>query len=289
MNLTSPNEIKKLMESHGLRFQKAFGQNFLISAAIVSQIAEQCGAMPEDGILEIGPGIGSLTVELCQRYAKVVSVEIDSGLIPVLGETAGVYPNFTLIHEDILKLPLKETIEKEFGERRVAVCANLPYYITTPILMALLESKIPFRAITVMVQKEVAKRLAAAPGSAEYGAITVSVNRYGTVKKRFLVTSGNFMPAPKVDSCVISILPYENSPYAVRDEVLLTRLIAAAFSQRRKTLVNALSSQLPGLTREAAEDVLRSLGFSETVRGETLSIGDFARLTEALTDRVPGL
>lgn len=284
MNLTSPSVLKNLMSEHGIQFNKAFGQNFLISPDTVWGIVDGCGADPVDAILEIGPGVGTLTQALCETYSKVVSVEIDRGLIPVLEETVGGYENFTLINNDILKVDLHNLFEEHFSGKNVCVCANLPYYITTPIIMYLLESGLKFKAITVMVQKEVADRLVSLPGKSGYGAITAAVNRYGTVKKILTVKSGNFMPAPKVDSAVISIIPYDERPYSVKDEIMLTDVINGAFSQRRKTLVNSLASCFPYFSKDKISEIVINCGFDPNIRGETLGIEDFAKISDAFTD-----
>ena len=285
MNLTSPSEIKKIMESNNLRFNKGFGQNFLINDSVVERIADECVPGTDFGILEIGPGIGTLTKALCERFPKVVSVEIDRGLIPVLEQTVGDNDNLTVINEDILKLPLKQTVSEYFKDMPVCVCANLPYYITTPIIMALLESGVSFSMITVMIQKEVADRLASPPGSAGYGSITASVNRRGEVIKRFNVPAGCFMPAPKVDSTVISIIPHSIPAYSVKDENMLTKVINSAFAQRRKTLANSMASFFPEIDKSEIEELIVSAGFDKNIRGEKLGVKDFALLSDLLTER----
>lgn len=282
MKLTNLSEVREIMERHGIRFNKQFGQNFLINEAIPRRIAEECGAAPEDGILEIGPGIGTLTRELCARYKKVAAVEIDRNLIPVLGETLADFDNVTVLNEDVMKTDLNALIDRYFSGMRVTVCANLPYYITTPILMKLLESGCSFDNITVMVQKEVASRLTAPPGSPEYGAITASVGWYGKTEKLFGVSSGSFVPAPKVDSAVVRLSLFGKQPFPVRDEVLLFRVIRAAFGQRRKTLLNSMTAYFPELTKSDLEQAIVNAGFSASVRGETLSTADFALLSDAV-------
>ena len=286
MKLTNISEVREIMERNGLRFNKQFGQNFLINEAVPRRIAEECGAKPEDGILEIGPGIGTLTRELAARYRKVVAVEIDRNLIPVLGQTLADFDNVTVINDDVMKTDLKALLDEHFPGMRVTVCANLPYYITTPILMKLLESDVFFDNITVMVQKEVAVRLTSLPGSAEYGSITASVGWYGKAEKLFGVSAGSFLPAPKVDSAVVRLSLYGKPPYPVRDEALLFRVIRAAFGQRRKTLLNSMTSFFPELTKNALEEAIVTAGFSAGIRGETLSTEDFAKLTESLYDRL---
>jgi 16S rRNA (adenine1518-N6/adenine1519-N6)-dimethyltransferase len=282
MKLTSINEIKSLMSRHNMTFSKGYGQNFLVNESVPGRIAGQCGAEPDDGILEIGPGIGTLTSELAERYADVVAVEIDARLLPILDETLGRYDNVTVIHGDILKTPLAGIAEKYFPGREITVCANLPYYITSPILMYLLESGVKFRAITVMVQKEVARRLTASPGTPDYGALTASVNRYGTAERLFDVSPGSFLPAPKVDSSVVRITPYEERPYRVRNERILGRVIRGSFALRRKNLANSLSSEFGEIKKDDIIRLLSGLGFETGVRGEELGIREFALVSDAI-------
>ena len=218
MKLTSVRDVADIMNRHGLKFNKGYGQNFLINEAVPKRIAAECGADPDSGILEIGPGIGTLTRELCARYRKVVAVEIDSSLIPALKETTADLDNLVIINDDIMKTDLDRLISYEFAGMNVTVCANLPYYITTPIIMKLLESDVRFDNITVMIQKEVAARLTSKPGEPDYGAITASVARYGTARRLFTVSAGSFIPAPKVDSAVIRIETSRERSYTVKDE-----------------------------------------------------------------------
>ena len=271
------------MERHGVSFQKKFGQNFLISPQVPVNIAEAAvGLLPERrGILEIGPGIGTLTRELSGRADKVVALEIDSSLIPVLDETLADCPNVTVINNDVLKTDLSELIEREFisDGLSAAVAANLPYYITTPIIMKLVESKLPLESITVMIQKEVAARLVAPPGDPEYGAITASLSYYGRVERLFNVPAGCFIPAPKVDSTVIRINLFKTPPVSVKDEKTLFKVIRGAFAQRRKTLSNSLCTEFP------KAEVIRAIsdaGLPADIRGERLSLEDFARLSDLL-------
>ncbi len=282
--LTHMSEVKRLMEAHGVTFNKQFGQNFLVSEAIPERIAEQCGAEPEDAILEIGPGIGTLTIELARRYSKVVSVEIDRGLIPILSETLSEYPNVTVTNQDIMKTDLKALFEEAFAGKNVTVCANLPYYITTPILMYLLESGMPIDNITVMVQKEVAQRLTSLPGEELYGAITASIAWYGKVDRLFTVPAGCFMPAPKVDSAVIRISIYKEPPTKVTNTDMLFRVIKGAFAQRRKTLGNSMASVFSEWNKGTLCDLLEKAGYSASLRGETLGIGDFAAIANVFSD-----
>ena len=284
MDLCNLSVIKSVMADAGITFRKEFGQNFLTNRIIPEEIAEQCADDSDSMILEIGPGIGCLTAELASRYAKVVAVEIDKGLIPVLDKTLAEFDNVTVINDDVMKIDLRALIEEHSEGRAVSVCANLPYYITTPILMMLLESGINFRTITVMVQNEVATRLVAPPGNSEYGAITAMLGYYGTVRKLFKVSAGCFVPAPKVDSAVIRIDLYREPKYKPKDERLMRNLIKAAFEMRRKTLQNAISSKLPAYSKEEIKTAILSLGYPEAVRGERLSTEDFVKLSDALAD-----
>ncbi len=287
MKLTDISYARAVMEKHGIAPQKRFGQNFLISDAVVSRIADTPGegeAEPKAlGILEIGPGIGTLTEKLAERYGKVVAIEIDRDLIPVLDDTLGGFDNVKVICGDAMKIDLDALVREEFGDGRVAVCANLPYYITSPVIMRLLEAGHLFTSITVMIQKEVADRLCAAPGTAEYGAITASCAVYADVRKCFTVSPGNFLPPPKVTSEVIRMNLYEEPPVACNDRENLFRVIRGAFAKRRKTLANSLSGETQKHTKAEIEAALVSLGYRADVRGETLGIADFARISDALT------
>lgn len=282
MKLTSVRDVADIMNRHGLKFNKGYGQNFLINEAVPRRIAEECGADADSGILEIGPGIGTLTRELCARYRKVVAVEIDSSLIPALRETTADLDNLVIINDDIMKTDLEKLISDEFSGMNVTVCANLPYYITTPIIMKLLESDVRFDNITVMIQKEVAARLTSKPGTPDYGAITASVSRYGTAKRLFTVSAGSFMPAPKVDSAVIRIEIDRERSYTVNDEKTLTRCIRGAFALRRKTLVNSLATEFGEIGKPEIAAAVVSAGFPENIRGEQLGVPEFARLADEL-------
>ncbi len=286
MKLTSLSEVKSIMEKHGLRFNKGYGQNFLINEAVPRRIAEECGASKESAILEIGPGIGTLSQELCRLYKKVVAVEIDSTLIPALGETMAEFDNFKVINADILKVDITALIKAEFGDMPLTVCANLPYYITTPIIMGLLESGCRFDNITVMIQKEVALRLCAKPGDSDYGSVTASVARYGKASRLFNVSAGSFVPAPKVDSAVIRIEIEKERKYSVKDEKTMTRVIRGAFAQRRKTLVNSLSSEFSELNKEELTEAVVSASFAPDIRGEKLGITEFALLADSIFDKI---
>jgi len=270
------------MQDAGITFRKEFGQNFLTNRMIPEDIADNCSDVTESMILEIGPGIGCLTQELALRFRKVVAVEIDTGLIPILSRTMAEYDNVTVINDDIMKVDLAALIEQYSDGMPVSVCANLPYYITTPILMRLLESGVKFSTITIMIQNEVAARLTAKPGSSDYGAITAVLGYYGEARKLFKVSSGCFTPRPKVDSAVVRIDIYPEPLYKPKDEKLFRDLIRAAFEMRRKTLLNAISAKLPHLEKERILGAIRELGHPDTVRGERLSTADFVALSDIL-------
>ena len=265
-----------------INFRKEFGQNFLTNNMVVEDIADNCCDDANSTILEIGPGIGSLTRELAERYKNVVALEIDHGLIPVLKYTLGDYKNVTVINEDVMKADLGKILAPYFENGKVSVCANLPYYITTPILMKLLESGLPFDYITIMIQSEVADRLCSAPGGKNCGAITSVLGYYGTPEKLFTVKAGNFIPAPKVDSSVVRIKLYKNKPYKPLDEHTFFRTIRAAFEQRRKTLPNALSAVFGELTKDEITNIIASCGHDVNIRGEKLSVADFTALSNEL-------
>ena len=284
MDLCNLSVIKRLMADAGITFRKDYGQNFLINRIIPEDIADNCTDSSESLIIEIGPGIGCLTQELALRYKKVVAIEIDKGLIPILSQTLSEYDNVTVINDDVMKTNIAEIVEKYSDGLPVSVCANLPYYITTPILMHLIESGVKFSSITVMVQNEVASRLAARPGSSDYGAITAVLGYYGTVRKLFKVSAGSFIPAPKVDSAVVRIDLYKESPYSPKDEKLFRDLIKAAFEMRRKTLVNAIGAKLPHINKQKLLDSLISLGLDVNIRGERLSTQNFVDLSNLLFD-----
>ena len=285
MELCRPSVIKKIMEENGIRFRKEYGQNFLIDPTVPERIADECADTAERLILEIGPGIGCLTQELCLRYKKVLAVEIDKGLIPVLGETLREYGNVTVLNDDVMEVDLPALVAREAEGLPVSVAANLPYYITTPILMRLLESGVPFDSITVMVQKEVADRLTAMPGSADYGAITAVLGYYGAARRLFTVSAGSFMPAPKVDSAVIRLDLYKEKPIRPADESLFFRVIKGAFELRRKTLLNALSAKL-GMPKDVLLAAFAEAGLAPDIRGERLSTAAFAALADAIHKRV---
>jgi len=280
--LSDIGTIKDILHRHGFTFSKALGQNFLINPSVCPRMAELSGAGEGVGVIEIGPGIGVLTNELCQLADKVVAVELDKRLIPVLGETLAEYDNVKVINADVLELDLNKLIEDEFSGMKVVICANLPYYITSPVIMKLLEDKLPITAITVMVQKEAAQRICAPVGSRESGAVTVSVNYYAEPSLQFHVSAGSFMPAPKVDSAVIR-LDVRKEPPVITDEEKFFRVVKAAFSQRRKVISNSLSSGLK-MSKDEINEVLAAANVPSNARAEKLSLDDFAAIAGNLRD-----
>lgn len=282
MKLTDMSYAYEVMERHGIAPKKKFGQNFLTSDAVVCRIADTPSEDKEVGVLEIGPGIGTLTEALADRYKKVVSVEIDESLLPVLAETVGWRDNVTVVNADAMKLDLPEFVKEHFGDMKVCVCANLPYYITSPIIMKILECGPLFESVTVMIQKEVAERLSSAPGSADYGAITVFASYLADVKKCFNVSPGNFLPPPKVTSAVIRMKPHKTPPVDVKDPENMQKIIKAAFEQRRKMLAGALSSATCRVSKAQISEKIEEAGLPSDVRGEKLSLADFARLSDIL-------
>lgn len=272
------------MSEAGIAFRKEFGQNFLTNRIIPEEIAESCADDENSMILEIGPGIGCLTKELAMRYKRVVAVEIDNGLIPILDKTLAEFDNIIVINADIMQTDIVALVEKYSEGCSVSVCANLPYYITTPILMRLLESGVRFSSITVMVQNEVASRLIASPGTGDYGAITAVLGYYGSSRRLFRVSAGSFMPPPKVDSAVVRIDIYDKPKYTPKNEKFFRDLIKAAFEMRRKTLVNAINAKFSHIEKGMIATKLAELGFPENVRGERLSTEDFVKLADALLE-----
>lgn len=285
--LSSPSETKFIIQKYGFTFQKKYGQNFLIDSSILDKIIDSAGITKDDCVLEIGPGIGTMTQRLCEAAGKVIAVEIDDKLIPILADTLQMYDNVEVIHNDILKVDIKSLSEKENKGRPLKVVANLPYYITTPVIMGLLESNVPMESITIMVQKEVADRMRTGPGSKEYGALSLAVQYYSSPSIVTVVPPSCFMPPPKVESTIIRLELFKEKPVVVKDEVLLFRLIRASFNQRRKTLVNGLSNGMGwNLSKEEVAATLVEAGFSETVRGETLSLSDFGKLSDLFSEKV---
>ena len=293
MNLCDVNVVKRIMSKHQTGTKKAFGQNFLINRQIPMSISEESYSYHalknpdcQSAVIEIGPGIGCLTYELCSSYDKVVAVEIDKTLIPILGETLAEHQNVTVVNEDFLKLDLASFISQHFGDTPVSVCANLPYYITTPIIMKLLEQarcengKSRLTSLTVMVQREVADRLCADEKRGDYGAISASIAYYGQAVKLFDVSPDNFLPAPKVTSTVIRIELYDVPKHKTKSEKMLFRVIEGAFAQRRKTMLNSLSSSFSAIPKARIGEIIEELGFDINVRGEKLSIESFCALAD---------
>ena len=282
MNLWDPRTVRQIMTMFGLSFRKEFGQNFLTDPEVINAIADACYPSGDCTVLEIGPGIGTLTRSLAARYKQVIALEIDRSLIPVLRYTLEDCPNVTVVNEDVMQADLSALLADAFAAGPVAVCANLPYYITTPILMKLLESRLPFDGITVMIQAEVADRLCAEAGEKAYGAITAVLNYYARAEEILFVPADRFVPAPKVNSKVIRISLWQEKPCKPQDEALLFRTIKAAFGQRRKTLANALATGFPTLGKERVAAILADMGLAADIRGERLSVADFT----ALSDRI---
>lgn len=279
-NMTNTSEI---LQKYQFRMQKKYGQNFLIDTNILRKIIEAAQITKEDCVLEIGPGIGTMTQYLAEAAGSVIAVEIDKDLIPILEETLGDYDNVTLIHADILKVDLHKLSEEQGKGRPFKVVANLPYYITTPIIMALFESHIPLTSITVMVQSEVADRMQVGPGTKDYGALSLAVQYFAKPEVVVRVPASCFIPRPNVDSTVIRLVRHTSPPVEVADEAYLFAIIRASFNQRRKTLVNGLvNAENLGVTRQQVEEVLEQMGISKTIRGETFTLERFAELSNRL-------
>ena len=281
MNLTNPSELKLLLGKHGFRFSKAMGQNFLIASWVPERIASEAGIDESTGVLEVGPGVGCLTHELAQYAGKVLAVELDERLRPVLRETLADCGNAEVLFGDVLKQDLPALVNEHFPGLRPVVCANLPYNVTSPLLTAFLEAGC-FETVTVMIQREVAKRLCAKPGTADYGAFTVFTQWHAEPEILFDVSPGCFLPAPKVTSSVVRLTVRKAPPVEVKSEKRFFAVVRAAFNQRRKTLVNALSSGLSGVTKEQITQAIADCGLDEKVRGEALGIAEFARLSDRL-------
>ena len=282
INVCDIQVMKPLLAEHGFHFSKAKGQNFLTQKWVPEQIAEQAGVDETAGVLEIGPGIGPLTQQLCLRAKKVCAVELDKRLAPILKQTVGEFNNLEIIWDDVLNQDIAALVAEKFPGLRPMACANLPYYITSPILTALLEAEC-FEAVTVMVQKEVAQRIAAAPGSEDYSAFTVFCQYWAEPELLFDVPAHCFLPQPKVTSAVISLRVRKERPWDIRDKDLFFRVVKASFAMRRKKLSNGLASGFSELGKAGAAEVIRLAGFPENVRGETLSIGDFAKIADTIT------
>ena len=281
MELTNINEIKELLSRHGFRFSKSMGQNFLTAAWVPRDIADNAELDEGTGVLEVGPGIGCLTKQLSLRAGKVLSVELDNALRPILAETLSECENVEVIFGDVLKQDLPALVKEHFAGMRCAVCANLPYNVTSPLLTAFIEAGC-FETITVMIQREVARRICAAPGTADYGAFGIFVQWHMETELLFDVPPSCFIPQPKVTSSVIRLRRRAAHPAETTDEQFLFKVIRAAFNQRRKTLINAISSQIPGVSKEQVERAVTESGFDARIRGETLDIGKFATIADKL-------
>lgn len=280
-NLSDISVIRSVLEKHGFNFSKALGQNFLINPSVCPRMAEYSLADENTGVIEIGAGIGVLTAELAKIAKKVVCVELDTRLLPILDETLADFDNIEIVNADVMKTDLKALIEEKFQGMDVVVCANLPYYITSPVITMLLESRLPIKAVTVMIQKEAADRLCTPVGSRDSGAITVCTNYYAEVRQLFNVSRGSFMPAPNVDSTVIRLDIREEPAVKVSDEKKFFKMVKAAFAQRRKTALNSISSGM-GLGKTQVADALRASGLEENVRAEKLTMDELALLCENL-------
>lgn len=283
LELTDIGTIKALLARHGFHFSKALGQNFIVNPSVCPRMADESGIDSESGVIEIGAGIGVLTAELAKRAKKVVCIELDSKLLPILDETLADFDNIEIINADVLKTDLAALIEKKFGGMPVYVCANLPYYITSPVIMTLLEGRLPLKAVTVMVQREAAQRLCAPVGSRLSGAVTVAVDYYAEARKLFDVSAGSFMPAPKVDSSVIRLNIREKPGIEVSDEKLFFSMVHAAFGQRRKTASNSISSGT-GIPKAVVAEAIERCGFPPSVRAESMTAEQLAALCEALNE-----
>lgn len=283
--LGNPKETIEIIQKYQFVFQKKFGQNFLIDPHVLDKIITAAGIGPEDCVLEIGPGIGTMTQYLAEHARQVIAVEIDSNLIPILGETLNDYPNVTIINDDILKVDINHLVDEHNGGNPIKVVANLPYYITTPIIMGLFESGVPIDNITVMVQKEVADRMQVGPGSKDYGALSLAVQYYASPYIVANVPPNCFIPRPNVGSAVIRLTRYKEPPVQVTDPTLMFRLIRASFNQRRKTLQNGLNNS-PELsyTKEDIAEAIAGLGLPASVRGEALTLEQFAALANYFTE-----
>lgn len=289
-HLYNPTNTLEIIKKYGFGFQKRFGQNFLIDGNVVEKIVREAGITKDDFVLEIGPGIGTMTQILCENAREVAAVEIDKNLIPILAETLAPYDNVTVINEDILKVDVRKLAEEKNGGHPIKVVANLPYYITTPIIMGLFESHVPLESITIMVQKEVAQRMQVGPGTKDYGALSLAVQFYADAQIVLKVPASCFMPRPNVDSAVIKLVRHEDAPVKVKDEQFMFRVIRAAFNQRRKTLANSLanSSELNGsghaCTREDVTTALEAMGLPAGIRGEALTLAQFGELADRLIE-----
>ncbi len=285
--ISTPVRTKEILAKYGFTFKKSLGQNFLIDSNVLTKIVDQAGLTPESGAIEIGPGIGALTEKLAKRSKKVVAFEIDQRLLPILDDTLSPYPHVTVRHSDVLEADVHQVIQEEFEEGQdLMVVANLPYYVTTPILMKLLEEKLPVRGIVVMIQKEVAERIAAKPGSKEYGSLSLAVQYHAVAKTALTVPKTVFVPKPNVDSAVLHLELRQEPPVDLLSESFFFEVIRASFGQRRKTLLNNLQNNLLGKEKKPMiEEILNETGIDGTRRGETLSMEEFAALSNAFYKR----
>lgn len=281
-NLGIPSNTIEILQKYNFNFQKKFGQNFLIDTRVLDRIIEASEITKDDCVLEIGPGIGTMTQYLAESAREVIAVEIDKALIPILGDTLKDYSNVTIINEDILKVDINKIVEERNNGKPIKVVANLPYYITTPIIMGLFESHVPLKSITVMVQKEVADRMQVGPGTKDYGALSLAVQYYAKPEVVANVPPNCFIPRPNVGSAVIRLTRYENPPVKAEDEHLMFSLIRASFNQRRKTLINGLMNGGLGLSKEKIQTVLGEMQLPLTIRGEALTLVQFAQLSNLL-------
>ena len=284
-DIATPVRTKEILDKYGFSFKKSLGQNFLIDTNILNRIVDHAELTENSGAIEIGPGIGALTEQLAKRADKVVAFEIDQRLLPILEDTLSPYPNVKVIHSDVLKADVQEVMKQEFeNQEDVMVVANLPYYVTTPILMKLLEERLPIRGIVCMLQKEVGDRISAKPGTKEYGSLSIAVQYYTKAETVMIVPKTVFMPQPNVDSAVIRLTLHDEPPVKVKDETFFFKVTRSSFAQRRKTILNNLTSQLPDgkQKKESIQAALQQAGVEESRRGETLTIEEFAQLSNAL-------
>ncbi|MBE6721135.1 16S rRNA (adenine(1518)-N(6)/adenine(1519)-N(6))-dimethyltransferase RsmA [Caproicibacterium amylolyticum] len=281
MDLSNINTIRAILSRHGFTFSKKLGQNFLINPTVCPRMAEACGAGAGTGVLEVGPGIGVLTTELAARAEKVCAVELDSRLLPVLSETLAEHHNVHVVQGDVMELDLHTLLEQEFGGLKIAVCANLPYYITSPVIMKLLQDRLPVDSLTVMVQKEAAERLCAEPGTRACGAVSAAVWYYAEPELLFPVGRGSFLPSPNVDSAVIQLRVRQKPPVEVANEAFFFRVVKAAFGQRRKAAANSISAGL-SVPKSSVQAALQSLSLPEKLRAEQFTLEQFAELSNAL-------
>ena len=281
--LSDISYVKSVLQKHGFTFSKSLGQNFLVNPTICPRMAQMCGASEKVGVIEIGPGIGVLTCELAKIAWKITAIELDKRLLPVLKETLSDFDNIKVINADAMKLDFKQLIQEEFNGGDVVICANLPYYITSPIIMRLLEERLPINSLTVMVQKEAADRICAKPGTRESGAISAAVHYYSKPEMLFNVSAGSFIPSPKVDSAVIKLNILQEPPVIVADEKMFFKVVKSSFLQRRKTLSNSLSSGM-SMSKQSVNDILMRAEIKQNSRAEELSMEQFAKIANIISD-----